>query len=375
MNFNTTDLALLHLVLLWKPPSPSAPLDSESQLTEFELIRLAKLWEGGEGAAGPELSRLDNKLRSGATDWVTFISNDMPKTFSWLSDSVRRDAFPCATIAQHPEKRWPYVTGSVQGLLHPEPMDRLVDGLNHLQGGAPGVPDGDEHLAHKLLSLSGVLRALISFEDTRSHELPSIFKETVVGHRVITAVHKGTFLRVADSARMPSPYFLLPHGLVLHNEYLLREAVRCGHTALENARAHRRGQALRLVRAPRLVNQLHDARREINRMLDARVDAAVIHYPNLRVLYADAARSRGQLALHERAERYSDELRDEAEALSARQRTFVQTVTAVVVLALAGAEVVAAGSTGLGIAAVVLVAIGVLVYASGHFGGGPETGD
>lgn len=330
MYFIGSRLAVLHLVLRWDPAGQVGGSVAE-ELGEFDVIKLAKLWEGGEGVKDPFVRAGDGSIPTGG-NWLGFEAElEGIRDFRTLLESVRQRVAPESEVPSHPTSDRPYMTGSLQLKARPTTVDGLVTGLRRLHGGA-GSPDLSDAERADLIALSGVLRTWMSFHDTHRHELASIFKQVIVARRLITAVHKGTFLRVADDTRMPSPYFLLPHSIALHNEYLLRKAESRGREVLDAFRAGGRGRR-------QFTRKLDDARQEIDQDLDERVSSAVIHYPNLRDLYETAAASRGLIRLREGAERFADELRREAETVSERQRTAAQTVIATVAAVFAGIQI------------------------------------
>jgi hypothetical protein len=211
-------------------------------------------------------------------------------------------------------------------------MVQLANGLRDLREGAPptgGEPDGRPPA---LLALSGVLRALMAFDDTYEHELPSIFRETAADSRLVTAVHKGTFLRVAEHMRMPSAYFLLPHTIAVHNEAML-------HAALESATASGIATEIDEPSRPRAAAPLDRARRATTAALNQAIDAATIHYPNLRDLYLRAAASRGLDGLEARARGYADELRVESDAIRSRQQALANLAIATIALVFGALQV------------------------------------
>ncbi|MEA2448322.1 MAG: hypothetical protein QOG63_254 [Thermoleophilaceae bacterium] len=341
-------------VVLRDPDADAEVARSADPLTEFGAIRLAKLWEAGESAPDLRSTAHGGGLLGGS--WVTFATPDGDSlAYASLIDRVRHAVLRESEYVLRPARQGgtpdrPYVTGSVQLRTEPGVTSRLAEGIRSLQNPMLDCDDPAE-----LIALSGVLRALISFDDTHRHELPSIFRDTVATNRLITAVHKGTFLRLAESMRMPSAYFLLPHTIALHNEALLDVAVESGSALLE-ARA---GETPRPARA---ADPLVAARRAVSTALAHCVDAEAIHYPNLRDLYERAARSRGLDALEARARRYADELTVEAAGVRARQQAFGQTAIAAIALVFAAVQIKDTVPLVVGLPlAIVLAVVSVLV--------------
>jgi hypothetical protein len=164
-------------------------------------------------------------------------------------------------------------------------------------------------------------------------------------------VHKGTFLRIAESMRMPSAYFLLPHNIALHNEALLDEAVAAGSSVLDvdAGTAHRA--------PPMRADPLLAARRSITTALAQCVDAEAIHYPNLRALYDRAAGSRGLHGLESRARRYAEDLSVEADGIRARQQSLAQVALAAIALVIAVVQIKDTVPLAVGVPVAVALAI------------------
>lgn len=323
------------LVVMLEVAHSNGQSGEPGNLSEFDVIRLAKLWEGGE--ATPHLEATRGSLSLSGEPWVQFESRSCGRLdFAQLIDRVRMTCCPEANIALRPppddtqpidRQDRPYVTGCLQLQTDELTMSQIIAGLRDIKYPRAKAISARE----EVLALSGVLRALLAFRDTYPNELPSIFRETVADRRVITAVHKGTFLRVAEKMRMPSAYFLLPHVIALHNEALLDKATQAGAAMLEtNIRLRRRGH-LRPLRWA----SLEETRRLINSRMDDRIDGAVIHYPNLRELYERASGSRGLNGRAARAQRYADELRVEANTRRTSVQAWAQVMLAAVAVVVA----------------------------------------
>jgi hypothetical protein len=359
--FAPSRLSIL-VILLGLGDSEEAEGSAAGGLSEFDVIRLIKLWEGGEATPHLVIAEDSHSLALSGDPWVRFDrTHGASLTFAELIDEVRRQRYPNARYIKRPASpsgesgsgdARPYVTGAVQLLCNEPTMTRLVTGFRRLHGRrspAAALQDALTTLASgcgvtppwsqrpdpllDLVPLSGILRGLMAFDDTYPHELRSIFRETTLADRLITAVHKGTFLRVGEEMRVPSAYFILPHCIALHNEALLDRAVKAGADRLTaTVRPEKR------FRVPTW-RALDAARRAVNNELDQRLDAAVIHYPNLRELYERAARARGLIGLATRADSYADELRVEANTARASVQAWAEvvvTVLAVIVAIIVG---------------------------------------
>src|SRR5213079_2755143 len=102
-------------------------------------------------------------------------------------------------VPGHPGSQLPYLNGTIQ-IETPAAIESLSLGLAYLRNEDPTTAEFrlEDEIWTQLLALSGLLRAMLNYGDTKRHELPSIFKEAVVAPNLLTVVHKGTFLRLAD---------------------------------------------------------------------------------------------------------------------------------------------------------------------------------
>ena len=142
-------------------------------------------------------------------------------------------------------------------------------------------------------------RACIDYGEIDADELADVFKEMHVEEELARAFHKGTLLVVSATDRAfsaehirsaigLSPYLLVPHAVLLHNEWWLEDAVQC----LDDAGRRGRGKNKRLEKA----------RHEVGQTLSRRLVANVFHYDEERSLYEVGHRSRGLRRLQREVE-------------------------------------------------------------------------
>jgi GNAT superfamily N-acetyltransferase len=264
-DFERSGLAVLHLVL---GPDPSTP---ESSLNEYDLIKLMKLWQAGEGLS------LDGTDAAGER-FVRFRAAGRGLT---LLELVRE------VFAEEVEVESPRV-GTVQ-ILHPICRRGLcaeIADVRQRQGAASPSPP--------VVAVGGLVQGLLDCAEIDADELADVFKEVELEDELVRAVHKGTLLVVSAADRAfsvqsiqlsvgISPYLLVPHAVLLHNEWWLWDAVR------------------RLDESPgpgrRKLRRQERARAEVARTISERLVPNVFNYAEERNLYEMGRRSRG---LHKR---------------------------------------------------------------------------
>jgi hypothetical protein len=146
----------------------------------------------------------------------------------------------------------------------------------------------------EVIAIGGLVQGLLDFAEIDADELADVLKEVDVEEELVRAFHKGTLLVISASDRAfsaenirvaigLSPYLLVPHAILLHNEWLLRDAVQ----RLDDAGRRGRGK----------LRRLEAARGEVSKTLSQRLVPNVFHYAEERNLYERGRRSR---ALHKR---------------------------------------------------------------------------
>jgi GNAT superfamily N-acetyltransferase len=359
-----TGVTVWHLVLT--PRAGSA----DAALSEYDIIKLAKHWTGGEAIKGPFTVRDAESAVSGdesavsrAESAVRFSKDEQTWTLSQLADAVTRGklkgASPRAGIIQlitgdHDPKVWREAWEVIRAAKKEPAIDTSFPFKRPKQ---------------RLLveSIAGVIQTLIDFREIDDAELRDVLAGMDVGEDGLQGVHKGTLLYMAASDRTwnvsklsygISPYLLLPHAALLHNEEILRTAaaaVQEEREAVEKlttargalGRPSKRGWLSHLIRMPLLAlafaqqvrkerKTLRAAREELHRALQRDYLPNVFHYPNERHIYEVGETSRGLAAL-------AQELRESLEEFDARweggasmRRTMADDIKAGLLFAIAG---------------------------------------
>jgi GNAT superfamily N-acetyltransferase len=213
-------IKISNLVLTPRPGS------SQAELTEYDLIRLAKLWEGGEELSGPYTG-------DGAEQCVRFGGDGEWRSIRQLA----RDVFgqpeferqkPRAGIVQ-------LIADDRQGQPKWRDVWALIHALKAEQGIDTSMPmtRGRRHARRIVEGVSGIVQALVDFEEMDVQELRDVYAAIDVGEDGLIGIHKGTLVQMGVSDRPLiaamrsygiSPYLLIPHAVLLHNEELLNQA-------------------------------------------------------------------------------------------------------------------------------------------------------
>jgi ribosomal protein S18 acetylase RimI-like enzyme len=345
-----TGVTVWHLVL-----TPRAG-PTDIALNEYDVIKLAKHWMGGEDIKGPYAV-------SGAEAAVRFSRDEETWTLSELAHDVIGDelkgASPRAGIIQ-------LITGDDD----PEAWREAWEVIR----AAKEEPAIDTSFPFKrpeqrllVESIAGVIQTLIDFREIDDAELRDVLAGMDVGEDGMQGVHKGTLLYMAASDRTwgvsklsygISPYLLLPHAVLLHNEEILRTAdaaVQRERDAVKELSATRtalgrpseRGRLSHLLRMPFLARTfarhvrkerktLRAVREELHRGLQRDYLPNVFHYPNERHIYEVGETSRGLSALAQELRESLDEFDARWEGGASMRRTMADDIKAGLLFAIAG---------------------------------------
>jgi len=336
------------------------PGSADSVLNEYDVIKLAKHWTGGEDLKGPYGG-------NGAETTLRFVNGEQTWTLRELA---------CAVIGEELGDELPRA-GIIQLITGDEDPDAWREAWQVIRAARDEPPidvsfpfTSDEQRV-LVESIAGVIQALIDFREIDDAELRDVVAGMDVGEDGMQGVHKGTLLYMAASDRTwdvskmsygVSPYLLLPHALLLHNEEVLRAAsagVRDERIAakarvrsraelaglLERDRLHRLvGMPLHGVRVARLAARGVRAQRKKLREVRWRLRTAlqrdylpnVFHYPNERRIYEMGETSRGLAALAQELGETLEEFDARWEGGASMRRTMADDIKAGLLFIIAG---------------------------------------
>lgn len=261
-------------VTVWHLVLTPAEGPDRSRLSEFDLIKLAKLWEGGEAVRGDYAGR-------DAEGCVRFLAEGHEWTLGELATTAFGGDFtenrPKAGILQlivdgSERRQWSGVWRALQKAQEERGIDVSM----------PFTSTRQRQLAE---AVGGVIQGLIDFAEIDDQELRDVYAAMDIGDDGIQGIHKGTLLQMGISDRPRevgersfgiSPYLLVPHAALVHNEELLRQA---GEAAADASEARRLGE-------------LEAALRKLQFALENYL-SNVFHYPGERHIYEQGSLSRG----------------------------------------------------------------------------------
>jgi hypothetical protein len=304
------DVSVVTIVL-----RPWSSEDPTSELNEYDVIKLAKLWEGGErlpepGAPdeidGPVSFDLDGD-EMGLPRLATRFVGEQLKFHEYHGGELASAVSPRAEGERPPTDPWSrrhYRVGTVTLKLPATRESRrlLADAqaVKELSGRVP--KPGTVHW-RRVVALGGLIQGLLDFSEIGPAELSDVFAEAELDEGSLLAFHKGTLLslsiegsseeeeREAQLARPMgvSPYLVVPHVVLLHNEQRLKWALIEVNKLLEQqslgGRLSRGGGRISIDDTEASVREISDA-------LAQRLPN-IFHYHSERELYEGGSTSRG----------------------------------------------------------------------------------
>jgi hypothetical protein len=242
-------VSVLHLVL-----APGA--SDESSLNAYDIVKLSKLWELGEGV---EMAALITVHMPGGPDEGVPITDFAERVFDETELSGPR-------------------VGTVHLVTSAEEWGSCWKEIEHL------AEASEDDLTPEVVGIGGIIQGLLDFARIDPDELNDVFESPSldVDAEGLFGIHKGTLVSVARTDRVYeqaaptigiSPYLLISQAVLLHNELQLDFAEQAG----EDFRKHEKDV---------LVFQMQQA-------LNVDYLPNVFHYRGERRLYETGAESRG----------------------------------------------------------------------------------
>jgi len=246
-SFARSDVSVITLVL-----RPRSADDALSELNEYDVIKLAKLWEGGEHLPEPG-SRDEARypLRFGVdgerVPFKALAERFLPPGCEFLdyhseqlASAMRDPAAVAPARTENPDVTRHYRVGTIAVRLRATRENRRLftdtQAVKELGGGIP--PEGSVRWK-RVRAVGGLLQGLLDFETIGPTELSDVFAKIELDDESLLAFHKGTLLsltlegsphdekRERELARPIgiSPYLVTPHAVLLYNEQRLKWAL------------------------------------------------------------------------------------------------------------------------------------------------------
>lgn len=287
--FKPGDVAVLSLVL-----TPAEPGSAQSVVNEFDVIKLAKLWEGGEGLPGAA-----SAIDEGDDPNVWFATKPNERvTLHTLAARAFPGWTPAGAVKNEPTTaRNGYRVGTVELELRPEDWTHeLFCDLAVFKGsGEAPRSDPDGKRLSRVVAVGGILQGLLGFGEITGDELADVFAAIDVDAdgETMRAFHKGSLLALSTEAdeqgeRLPpmgvDPYLAVPNIVLLYSEQRLKTARRTVNDLSANQRTRIRDRAA--------IGATEDGLSTIAGILAQQLPN-VFHYPSEQELQQRGRESRG----------------------------------------------------------------------------------
>lgn len=199
---------VFHLVL--SPPPPPSPCGGEAgertEVNEWDLVKLAKLWEGGEGTGRGEECDISTAIRFTAGGEELAIDRLAGRLFGMSGLTLAGGTLQLLT--------GPAASG------WPELWDALI-GLR--EGGDVSFDAG---LLPRVRGIGGIVQGLLDFPYIDASELHDVLGYLDLKEGSLIGFHKGTLVFICEECRAYravhesvgiSPYLTMPHAVLLYN--------------------------------------------------------------------------------------------------------------------------------------------------------------
>ena len=367
--FKKSNISILHIIL----SSFQKSAGSEESLTgydldEYDLIKLIKLWEGGEGQPDPGSSEEDLKAKQKEIPHF-FVGDGDPLSLRQLADMIFKHQFRFAArvgtveVVLSPDRpasedkaasqeegtiRSPDKGDAQDGKAVQDKEDKpahwFFEGLRLVREDRAAFEEYAKDLgSSQLVAVGGVVQGLLDFDEIDTTELADVFEGFAEDGRCIyeegisiTGFHKGTLLQIKSGKNRDSPvglsaYLLVPQAVLLHNDDVLRQSAECSSRLADVRNAGRR-ERLRNSKL-RIAKTQEDVEKQ--RALLSHLMVNVFNYVSERTLFRAGQEVRG---LDDREREMQQRLSDDSQQLEARlKRRDTYSAVAAFVLTIAGA--------------------------------------
>ncbi len=355
-------ISILHIVFCHRPPEKPSGAETRDKwrLSEYDFMKLSKLWEGGESVGMGEEFDIHGELRfslsgDGAADRFTLrdivvaVINHNNKGLNpgernhigiSATDDFKNLRPRAGTIEivvgedEHRRGRYPEVFEVLVDLASKGPESpQKIDAAHEKVKNAEMAANGKSILENQLVYVQGILCGLLDF-NIDADEFNDVFDEPIkVNKTLLLDVQKGTLFKFITKDRAfesayekigVNPYLLYPQALLLHNEELLAGAVREAQKA-DGAQSEKR---------------LRKAELALREVLQRELLPNVFQYTCERKLYDDGHGSRGLTNLQMSLEQRLKEINGRLEEVVSRKGAFLNMALALFGVVLAVGQLV-----------------------------------
>ena len=320
--FERSEIGVLTLVL---EPLAGA---RDTELNEYDVIKLAKLWEGGEGVEEARSAIAeDEDVEMGFT-----YGKGKPLTLHEFAAAQFPDWQPLAYTSKDEcanpvtGARTGFRVGTVELELEPDESRELFVDIANVKSNRK-APTSERR--DRVVAVGGMLQGLLDFRAIEDYELADVFATVDVDaeDETMRAFHKGTLLSLSTATDSDSegegetrpepplgvdPYLVVPNIVLLHNEHRLKTA-----RLRELHLSQRQHESLRRFWDRAGISETEEGLGEIARQLAQHLPN-VFHYESERELQRRGQESRGLDDLETFVRLRIDDLTN---VLQSRQRT------------------------------------------------------
>lgn len=283
--------------------------EDETRITVYDLIKISKLWAGGE----------ESLIKGDARDQIKFLAGDNTRqqTFTeftqWVRENINQPKDqPSGQSSEPGGKEGPekhdeqsgqlqLQAGTIQLVVKDEAGREAVQEIIQIAQGDKGNPTAPEErsarLNRSLLELAGIKTSILDFEYVDALEIDETFSQPVmkdcddifIGLQKGTLVHYSEGDRAFDNSKSDigiSPYLLLPHAVLLHNEKCLFEAQAEANKTLGGSKT---GD----TKEDASIQTLRTAELEIRKRVQQQLVPNVFQYPTEQAIYDFGHENRG----------------------------------------------------------------------------------
>lgn len=268
--------------------------EAQVSFSEYDLIQLIKLWEGGEDDV------IDEQNTQFVAHQIEFITQQ--QRFPTLAKLISHALLSrCQIDSQAMPELGKPLCGTIQLNLSSDQEQRFQHVFSLIRNEPPQeeLIAEAQHILGDLKAIAGILQGLLDFPYIGWPELVDVFRQSTLDIELARnlnylAIHKGTLLNISMQCRLMaleevrqnigmSPYLVIPQSLLAHHENMLRLA----DASLKKSSASRRSRSFQLSEI------------EIQNFLNQRWLPNIFHYPTERLIYESGHHSRGLLARRE----------------------------------------------------------------------------
>jgi hypothetical protein len=297
---------VIHLALGPPPPPPARSFGSQvlaldNTLNEYDLIKLAKLWEGGERPSPTVVFRYDPP--EAVLNYAKSKDPHNPSLEEWTTSTLARLA-RWADPSHMDEQGQIVCVGTLDLHGTDDQISQWISQIRRVLKDPANLSKMDTEAYDSVVALGGIAQGLLDFRTIDGDELRDVFASDLVSEKLkqhsISGIHKGTLFSISRTSDRTtswptgvSPYLGIPQAVAVHNEVQTRQATSYLEKAMrlqtpQECHPQRREKE----RFPAKLSQVRNLVGKSNELIKT-VVPNVFHYPSERDVYDRTHESRG----------------------------------------------------------------------------------